>query len=263
MAGAAIVVVSGFAIAAVARGSADTSRWQTATAASLAAKLAAIPAGTFHAVGPGSTVAFPLEVDGPPLTRDGKPRVLYMGAEYCPYCATERWAIITALSRFGRFQGLHLTHSAFDDTFPNTQTFTFHASRYDSPYVSFETVEMTTNQPAAGSYTKLETPTREQRQLMSTYGGPPYFPPSASGGIPFIDIAGRYVVSGASYDPTVLQGKSAAEITNEIASPATAVSRGAIGTANALAAAICDATGNVPASVCSDPVLAHITPRFR
>ena len=45
----------------------------------------------------------------PPLTaRTGKkkPELLYIGAEYCPYCAASRWPLIIALSRFGTFKGL-------------------------------------------------------------------------------------------------------------------------------------------------------------
>ena len=37
----------------------------------------------------------------PALTSGGKPEILYVGAEYCPYCAAERWAMVVALSRFG------------------------------------------------------------------------------------------------------------------------------------------------------------------
>ena len=40
------------------------------------------------------------------LTADGKPLVLYVGAEYCPYCAAERCAMVQALSRFGTFSNL-------------------------------------------------------------------------------------------------------------------------------------------------------------
>lgn len=232
-------------------------------AGALAARLASIPASAFHSVGIGSVAAFPLEVSAPSLTTKGKPRVLYMGAEYCPYCATERWGIVAALSRFGSFRGLRLTHSASDDVLPDTQTFTFHGSRFESPYVVFEAVEMKSNQPANGSYGDLETPTAEQRQLMQTYGGPPYFAPSSSGGIPFVDIAGRYVVSGASYDPTVLQGKSANQIASDAANPGTSIAQGVLGTANALTAAICGVTAGTPTEVCSDPVLASITPRFK
>src|SRR5262249_865940 len=45
---------------------------------------------TLSAVGAGS--AKPLvAVRTPPLTADGKPLVLYVGAEGCPDCAAERW----------------------------------------------------------------------------------------------------------------------------------------------------------------------------
>src|SRR5215471_17073708 len=38
---------------------------------------------------------------GAPLTSGGKPEMLYIGAEYCPYCAAMRWSMAVALSRFG------------------------------------------------------------------------------------------------------------------------------------------------------------------
>ena len=41
------------------------------------------------------------------LTSNGKPEILYIGAEFCPYCAAERWAIAVALSRFGTLSPLH------------------------------------------------------------------------------------------------------------------------------------------------------------
>ena len=46
----------------------------------------------------------------PPLTSDGKPLVVYIGAEYCPFCAAERWPMVVALSRFGTFSGLQIDH---------------------------------------------------------------------------------------------------------------------------------------------------------
>ena len=53
---------------------------------------------------------------------DGKPEVLFIGAEYCPFCAAQRWAMVNALSRFGTFTGLTTTHSSSTDTDPNTPT---------------------------------------------------------------------------------------------------------------------------------------------
>ena len=65
----------------------------------------------------------------------GKPRVLYVGAEYCPYCAAQRWAVAAALSRFGTFADLSETASATDDIHPDTATLSFHGSSYTSEYV--------------------------------------------------------------------------------------------------------------------------------
>src|SRR5579883_612664 len=77
------------------------------------AALTGIPQSVFDAVGAGSATGGPkAAAQAPALTQDGKPEVLYMGAEYCPFCAAERWAMIAALSRFGSFSNLHTTTSS-------------------------------------------------------------------------------------------------------------------------------------------------------
>jgi hypothetical protein len=59
--------------------------------------------------------------------------VLYAGAEYCPFCAAERWALATALSRFGTFTNLGTTASAGGQEYaPNTATLSFHGATYTS-----------------------------------------------------------------------------------------------------------------------------------
>ena len=83
------------------------------------------------------------EISGTALTANGKPEVLYIGAEYCPYCAAERWAMIVALSRFGTFSGLATVHSAAAngageaEPYPNTPTWTFVNAKYTSQYLTF------------------------------------------------------------------------------------------------------------------------------
>ena len=42
--------------------------------------------------------------------------------EYCPFCAAQRWAMVSALSRFGTFSGLKTIHSSSSDADPNTPT---------------------------------------------------------------------------------------------------------------------------------------------
>jgi len=61
---------------------------------------------TLNSVGIGSSEKLTPALFGDLLTADGKPLVLYVGEESCPYCAAERWSLILALSKFGNFTGL-------------------------------------------------------------------------------------------------------------------------------------------------------------
>ena len=114
----------------------------TALPASVIKDLTTVPAATLESVGSGATYPKSVSpVSAPPLTSAGKPEVLYIGAEYCPYCATERWAMAVALSRFGTFSGLHGIHSSSTDVYASTPTLTFYKSRYTSKYLTFTPVE--------------------------------------------------------------------------------------------------------------------------
>ena len=148
-----------------------------AALASVASTVTSVPASALDTVadGSGSVTAKPTTISGPALTANGKPEVLYMGAEYCPYCAAERWAMIVALSRFGTFSGLATVHSAAAngagnaEPFPNTPTWTFVHAKYTSQYLTFSSVEEQTNIPdsANGTYTTLQTPTKAQQALIN------------------------------------------------------------------------------------------------
>ena len=204
-----------------------------------------IPAATFSAVGAGTFAGGPTKISGDPLTVDGKPQVFYYGAEFCPYCAAERWPLVAALSRFGTWSDLQSTTSASQDLFPSTPTFSFHGAKYTSQYVSFEGVETMTNQREGNSYARLETPTAAQTALVTKY--------NKGGGIPFIDFGNKFMIFGATYDPQVLQGKSLQEIAASLKDPSTDVSKSVLGTANQMTAAICDITSGKPGDVCDAP----------
>jgi hypothetical protein len=201
---------------------------------------------------------------GTPLTSGGKPEVLYMGAEYCPYCAAERWSMIVALSRFGTFSGLTTTHSASKngngqaEVYPNTATWTFANAKYTSKYLTFTPVEMQTNvpDPSTGGYTNLQTPTSEQQALMTKWNAPPYVPSGYQGSIPFIDFGNKYMISGASYNPQVLAGKTWAQISAALHDPSSQIAQAVNGAANYITAAICKLTGNQPATACTSAVQA-------
>ena len=54
----------------------------------------------------------PCSTASPRSSATGKPEVLYVGAEFCPFCGAERWPLIVALSRFGHFTTLTNMQSA-------------------------------------------------------------------------------------------------------------------------------------------------------
>jgi hypothetical protein len=245
IAGVVAVVVVIALVAALAGGGDNSSEPARSPAPSaLVEKVTSVPASVFRTVGTGAVTAIPKKIDAPALTADGKPLVLYVGAEYCPFCAAERWPMVIALSRFGTFSGLQVTKSASNDVFPNTPTFSFHGATYQSKYLTFQGVELRTR-----TGEPLDTLTPEQSQIYSTYDAPPYT--STAGTIPFIDFGGKYLVNGATYDAGVLSGKTAEEIANALSDPNTAVARAVIGAANSVTAAVCTLTANQPANVCA------------
>jgi hypothetical protein len=207
-----------------------------------------LSAGDTGTSNPGNALA---TVHGTPLTSGGKPEVLYVGANYCPYCAAERWAMIIALSRFGTFSGLTATHSSSSDVYPDTDTFTFYGSTYTSRYLSFAAVEETTNYRQGNSssssapYVTLQTPTAAEQTLLNRYDD------SADGNsIPFLDLGGRFVEVGdlAPYGPQDLQGRTWSQLAAALRDPSSPVAQAVDASANYLTAAILKLTGGQPAA---------------
>jgi thiol-disulfide isomerase/thioredoxin len=241
-----------------------------AALASTVRDLTTVPASVLDRVGGGSLTTADIgsatavgggyltPVSGSPLTKDGKPEVLYVGADFCPYCAALRWPLIVALSRFGTFSGLTparsgiTTGSGQPEPYPATPTWTFHGSSYTSRYLAFSPVETSTSvpDPASGGYTALETPTPAQQQIMAKY--------DPAGGIPFVNIGNRYIQLStlAPYGPEDLQGKTWAQITAALRDPSSALGRQINASANYITAAICKITGNQPATACTPAVTA-------
>src|SRR6478672_11355149 len=142
-----------------------TSTARTPLPASVTNNITGVPASALATVGKGSVLTFNsapiIKVTGPPLTSNGKPEMLYIGAEYCPYCAASRWSMAIALSRFGTLATpLHGIRSSPTDTDPNTATLTFYKTGYASKYLSFAPVENMTV-----SRGPLQNPTSAQNAL--------------------------------------------------------------------------------------------------
>jgi hypothetical protein len=193
-------------------------------------------------------LANPLEpVTGSPAALTGpggEPQLFYFGAEYCPYCAAQRWSVVIALSRFGTFSNLHITMSdSTADDYPDTHTFTFYGSTYSSSYLDFAPVEN-----ADRSDNPLQAPTTAQQALIATYDVAPYS--SQDSGIPFMDLANRYIISGTAINPQLLQGMTWQQIAATLSDAQNQVAEQIIGNANWLTAGICKVTDGEPGSVC-------------
>lgn len=221
---------------------------------SLVESVTNVPESVFEQVGLPSEIAnFPTKVtkDLSPLTSSGLPVMLYVGAEYCPFCAAERWAMIMALSKFGSFSGLSTIASSPSDFAPLTQTFTFKGSTYKSRYLVFEPYELSTNTPAASGskcnidgYACLETPSKAILAVFENVGG---------GSFPFMDFANKVAQLGAGFEdqPLVLAGLTHQQIAHDLYEPTSPVAQAEDGSANYITAAICTMTGDQPADVCS------------
>jgi len=212
--GALVLVnaMSGGSSAPTASGSASASSVQAASA-EIVQDISSVPPATFDAIGVGTAAAAPAAADPPGTPSSGKPRVLYIGAEFCPYCAAERWPVAVALARFGTWSGLGVTHSSASDTPASVPTLTFHGASLTSSSVSFTGYETTTNQldSSGTQYVPLDAVSADDLKIDETY--------NPKGTIPFVYFDGKYVQLGASYDPGVLVGKTQDEIASALANP--------------------------------------------
>lgn len=208
-------------------------------------------------VGTGAVADTPVRTNSTNLiTLNGTPYVVYVGADYCPYCAITRWGLVLALMRFGNFTSLHYMTSSASDVFPNTATFTFYNSSYDSRYIGFMEAETLGN---VAPYAKLqqlnslETSTFDKYDLYNNA-----LPAALRGGIPFIDFGNYSTQSGAPLLPTAIQYQDWNKVISQISSANTTQSQDIIGMANVFTAQICAINGNIPASVCNQPAIKKI-----
>jgi thiol-disulfide isomerase/thioredoxin len=267
--GLVIVIIAVLVIVKLSTGSSTTNATYTPTtpaSPSLVHDITTVPASVFNTVG----VNFPSQADSnpptvitgqPALTLDGKtPAMLYYGAEWCPYCAAERWGLAVALARFGTLSGLKVTASSHTDVYPATPTLSFVSTKLDSQYLSFFPIETCSNVPDASDtscngYKSLQQPTKEEESVLTKYSSPTYIPGATAGsiGFPFIDIGNKALISGATYNPQMLAGLTHQDIAGNLTDPSNAVTKAIIGTANYVSASICASTNQQPSDVCSSP----------
>jgi Domain of unknown function (DUF929) len=170
------------------------------------------------AVGAGTGTP-PTSIVGSALTNDSKPEVLYIGGEFCPYCAVIRWSLIIALSKFGNFTGLrYMLSSGTNPTNPNTPTFTFANATYSSKYISFVAVEHWDR--ADNPFQPLSS---DEQALFLQY--------DSGTGIPFVDFANQFLVKGAPGGTGAidLSGQNWTQVENQLISPSAPVAQAMVG----------------------------------
>jgi hypothetical protein len=255
-----LAVVAAFALVKAFGGKpsqAQSSVTGTLLPAGVSRSVTGVPISTLAAVGAGSVPAFLRSshqqhaftpITGPPLISNGKPEMLYIGAEFCPYCAGMRWAMAAALGRFGTLSPLRGIHSApSPEIYPDTATLTFYQSTYASKYLSFVPVEHQTvdHQP-------LQSLTNQQERIWSRYQ-----PDPNTRGYPFTDIGNRYLAT-VLFTPAAMADKTWSQIASAMQDPSSPIARDVDGAANYFTAAICQVTGNRPVSVCSAPFIKNL-----
>lgn len=270
--GVVVVVVVALIIVKVTSSSSPTSATADAAGdhpalapAAMVNPVTTVPTSVFNRIGVNAQrAAFVVTKKQPALTIGGKPRVVYVGAEYCPYCAAMRWSMVAAMSRFGTFKGLKETSS--DAAEGNIPTFSFLGSTYTSKYFTFSPYEEEDR-----NQNPLQPVPADVQKLYTTYDGSGasgtiYSPGGA--GIPFLDFGNRFVSSG---DPSYLAaywnngtgplengGPGAIGIADAVHNPFSAVGTAIsasnfIVMANYISSAICSIDGNQPSKVCSSP----------
>jgi hypothetical protein len=250
--GVVVALLGTLLLVKVVGGAGPTGTALAATSPQVFVEVTRVPASVANAVGtdsPTVPVRPPTVVAGAPLltarARDGArlPVVLYVGTEFCSFCAAERWPLIIALSRFGTFNTLFNMQSSLVDYAPGTPTFSFYGTTYKSKHVVFRPFEVATDVLGPRGYGRLmKVPPGLRTELGR-------FDPTFS--YPFVDVANRVVVLQANLSPETLAGLTRDEVAAGLADPTKPVTQAILVAANELTASICFVDGGQPASVCT------------
>ena len=80
-------------------------------------------------------IAVPSNFSKTSLEQNGKPTIVYFGAQGCPFCAQMRWILAVALSRFGNFSQLFYDRSSTNDWNVPTLMFNFSSKVFNEATV--------------------------------------------------------------------------------------------------------------------------------
>ncbi|MEJ2776397.1 DUF929 family protein [Sulfolobaceae archaeon RB850M] len=175
---------------------------------------------------------------------NGKPVIIFVGAEWCPYCGAEMWAFIIALERFGNISGLEYMLSSSTDVYPNTPTFTIVNVTYQSPYLYLLEYEYQNR-----NHQPLQSIPANIYQLWQNLG---------RGSIPFVYVSGLYYQVGSTVNPSLLSGKNWSYVFQQLHNLSSPIAKEIYASANLLTAEFCIATDGKPYNVCGIQEIKHL-----
>jgi thiol-disulfide isomerase/thioredoxin len=173
-----------------------------------------------------------MHVTDQPLKRPGgKSLVYFMGAGFCPFCAAERWAIVKALERFGKWEGLAEDKSAgHDEKYLNVPTFNLARAKFTS-----DSVEFGGKETADRNFEPLQELDDKDYEILDMYN------PDQM--IPFLLVDGQYMQVGAGYSPELIQNMSHDAVRAELEKPDSAIGRAIRAEIDNITALVCKSTG--------------------
>ena len=185
-----------------------------------------------------------VEVSRDTSRRGGKLSVFFMGAEYCPYCAAERWAIVRSLQKFGQWDGLKQTISAArDEPFLNLPTYDFTKSTYTSPNIEFVAREVKDRE-----FKPLEKLLKTEEKLVRKFN------PKKE--IPFLLVGGRFMQIGSGFPPKIFIGHTFRQTETELKKIESEIRKTIDEEANIISALLC--LSGLPPELCKEAGTAEL-----
>lgn len=184
------------------------------------------------------------------MVEGGKPVLFFMGGQFCPFCAADRWAFVKATSRFGTWTNLQPLHSkGGTDGFASLPTYNLVGARFQSDLLSLHHKEV-----ADVHGNQLEGLQGVENDLVNAYDPEGSIPLTVAGG-----KGGQYTV-GPAFSPGLIQGQNFDQLHADVdADRPTAAVRAIDAEAEAMTALLCKLTGGQPASVCSSPAIQSLS----
>ena len=170
-----------------------------------------------------------------------KVRVFFLGAQYCAFCAAERWALVSALERFGPLSGWGKeSHNDGLDGFRAIPTYDLRNATYTSPYLHFTGKEILDHK--GKPLQKLDA---DEQAIVNQY--------DKNGAWPFLFINGQYAQLGSGFSPALVQGPQFDTLRKEgISGAHTPAAHETANEADPIVRYLCQSTGGAPASSCKE-----------